>query len=126
MSVVDLVPFNDLRASNGITETVITPEIQKVLDENGYYMPKLINGKLCALMNYMFTTGVVVNISEYSYERRYCYHHQIEALLAIEAYEDLTQHAPGGWIKCKGAYMGQPIDCLNPLFCEDENGDSTS
>ncbi|MET0980102.1 MAG: hypothetical protein ABWX90_02500 [Candidatus Saccharimonadales bacterium] len=119
MSVADLVfPFNDSRLSNGITESVITPEIQKVLDENGYYMPKLINGQLCALMNYMFTTGIVVNISEYSYERRYCYHHPVEALLAMEVYEDVTQHAPGDWIKCKGAYMGQPIDCLNPKFCE--------
>jgi hypothetical protein len=120
MSVADLIQINDeLRASTATIENVITPEIQKVLDENGYYMPKLINGKLCALMNYMFTTGLVVNISEYSYERRYCFHHPVEALLAIEAYEDLTQHAPGDWIKCKGAYMGQPIDALNPKFCED-------
>ena len=126
MSVADLIRINEELHSNATIESVITPELQKILNENGYYMPKLINGKLCALMDYMFTTGIVVNITEYSYERRYCFQHTIEALLAIEVYEDLTQHAPGGWIKCKGAYMGQPIDCLNPKFCEDEYGYSTS
>mgnify|MGYP001600325592 CR=1 FL=1 len=115
MSVADLIQINtELREERFGNEVTITPELQKTLDENGYYLPKIISGKLCALSNYMFTTGLVVDIGDIGYERRYCFQHYVDALLAMDAYEDLTQHAPGDWIKCKGRFNGQPIDALNP------------
>lgn len=85
----------------------------KAAVENGYFSLKYIQGKLCGLQTYMYTCGLVVDIDEIGYERRYCYPSILSASLALDYYEDLDSHAGGAWIKCKGRFKGNPVDLLN-------------
>lgn len=94
----------------------IPESLKKALIENRYYMPKLIDGKLCALQDFFTTTGIVIGITDVGYERRYCYKSSVQAIVALSSYEDTSQHASGPWIKCKGRYNGELIDLLNPEF----------
>ncbi|MBW8466919.1 MAG: hypothetical protein K0M67_01540 [Thiobacillus sp.] len=81
--------------------------------EPSYSAFRRIDGVLCALNRFNFTTGLVVGLNTDHYERRYCYEHQHEALEALQAW-DGRGHPGGPWIKCKGA----GIDLLNPALCE--------
>lgn len=92
----------------------ITQEQKTILTTNGFFVPRFVSGKLCALHQYFSTVGLVVGIHDWGYERRYCYRDPLEALQALMQYEDETEHASGNWIKCKGQFNGVPIDLLNP------------
>lgn len=78
-------------------------------NSNGYRELRTLNGALCGLRDFLFTTGLVVNLSYESYERRYCFEHRADALNALLTW-DGRGHPDGPWIKCKGAW----IDLLNP------------
>ena len=78
---------------------------------NGYRDIRAVNGVLCAVHRFNFTTGLVVGLSLDGYRLRYCYEHAEDARAALLAW-DGADHPPGSWIKCKGA----GIDLLNPAF----------
>lgn len=94
----------------------IPDALRKYLEENGYYDLRLIQGQICGLQRYAFTVGIVVNINDISYERRYCYPDGVGANEAYAAYTDVAIHPTGPWIKLKGDYQGKPVDLLNPDF----------
>ncbi len=81
--------------------------------EPSYSAFRRIDGVLCALNRFNFTTGLVVGLHADHYERRYCYEHQHDAHEALQAW-DGRGHPGGPWIKCKGA----GIDLLNPALSE--------
>ena len=79
------------------------------LTANGYEKLCVLRGQICAVYDFIFTTGLVVNMGFESYERRYCFEHRKDALEALRVW-DGSDHPGGPWIKCKGA----GIDLLNP------------
>lgn len=96
-------------------------EQKRVLKENPeYFQPKIVGGVLCALRNYATTTAIVVNISEYSIERRYCYQNPADAVLALLDFEDVTKHPSRNWIKVKGSMNFRHIDEFNPKWLNDD------
>lgn len=84
------------------------------LEENGYFDMRVIDGQLCGLHRYAYTTGIVVGLTELSYERRYCYPLHREAVAAFEAMTTVDKHPDGPWVKVKGRFKGELLDDLNP------------
>jgi hypothetical protein len=70
---------------------------------------------ICGIREFMFTSGLCVGLTDDGPGRRYCYDHYPDALAALKEW-DGTGHPGGPWIKCKGTYLGEPIDLLNPEF----------
>jgi len=73
------------------------------LKSEGYYEIKEINSKgICGLMDFMFTTGLVIGMDRMGYFGRYCYKTRQEALNALNSW-DGSGDPPGNWIKYKGS-----------------------
>lgn len=61
-----------------------------------------INSKgICGLMDFMFTTGLIIGMDKIGYFGRYCYKTRQEALDALNSW-DGSGDPPGSWIKYKG------------------------
>ena len=98
---------------------ILTPEVSNRLTREGYYMLKEMNGVIYGLYDFIFTTGLVVNINPVldiwsdQYEYRYCYPKEKlrECILALHIW-DGKDDPTGPWIKQKGP----GIDRLNPQF----------
>lgn len=101
----------------------LTPEIKKILENDGYTHLREVDGVICGLQRFMYTLGLMVNIhmedifgKEYStYEYRFCYPYEKaeEAVLALSVYK-YGEDPILGWIKQKGAC----IDRTNPILKE--------
>lgn len=72
------------------------------LKSEGYTDLKIINGKICGIHRFIFTTGLVVGLDEIGYEGRYCYETKSEALTDLESW-DGNGDPSGDWIKYKGS-----------------------
>lgn len=82
------------------------------LADNGYtHFKEMPDGSLCALLQFTFTWGLMVGLTEFGYARRYCFEHFQDAYAALQSW-DGQGHPGGNWIKCKG--LG--VDMLNPNF----------
>lgn len=89
--------------------------LKEFLEENGYtHLKKQEDGSYTGLMEYMFTTGLMVGLTENTYKVRYCYEHFEDAFKALQDYTNTNEDPLGPWIKAKG--LGQ--DRLNPLWCD--------
>lgn len=89
-------------------------ELNKFLEEQGYTDLIELNGELCGIMKFLFTTGLIVGLTRYGYRVRFCYEFTNEARVALERW-DGVHYPPGNWIKAKGTdEYGQYIDELNP------------
>lgn len=87
----------------------IPPEQAETLGyENCRCLP---DGRTIGLQAFIFTTGLVVDISEAGYSHRYCYARREDAEHALLQW-DGTGHPGGPWIKRKGI----PGECSNPSF----------
>lgn len=93
-------------------EDGIAPRLSEALLRSGYTDLRVLQGQVCAVKQFNFTTAVVVGLDDVGYQRRYCYEHRVDAEAALVAWDGL-EHPSGPWIKCKGA----GIDLLNPNFC---------
>lgn len=66
--------------------------------------PREIDGKLCCLQHFIFTTGLLVGVTfdgmTYNYEARYCYATVVDALGALIRW-DGQGDPPGPWVKEK-------------------------
>jgi len=87
--------------------------IESICKENNYTHLRNINGAWCALHQFMFTTGLIVDIGKWAYVKRYCYEHSADAAAALAEW-DGNDHPSGPWIKCKGTINGEYVDLLNP------------
>ncbi len=97
---------------------MISERMQKVLDENGYFEAREIEGHgICALEWFCYTVGIGCGIDETGRRYRYCYHNLLEAITAFQEWNG-QGHPPGQWIKRKGG--GE--DLRNPeTMTEEEN-----
>jgi hypothetical protein len=82
---------------------------------NGYENVTKINNKWCGLIRLAFTSGLVVGLNQYGYERRYCFHTWSEALESLLVWDGID-HPSGNWIKCKGTYKDFCGDIPNPNY----------
>lgn len=77
-------------------------DIIKYLKSEGYSEIREINSKgICGLMDFIFTTGLVIGMNEIGYFGRYCYKTRQEALDALNKW-DGSGDPSGNWIKYKG------------------------
>ena len=91
-------------------------DIIKYLKSEGYYEIRKIEGKgICGLMDFIFTTGLVIAMDEMGYFGRYCYKTRQEALDALN-YWDGFGDPPGNWIKYNG-YGGERENPNNISGC---------
>jgi hypothetical protein len=95
---------------------VASEEIFPGLEEQGYFNVRVIDEVTCSLMRFMYTVAIVIDMSPFTYGRRYCYEKQVDAESAFAVYTDTTTHPTGPWIKCKGIMNGSPVDMLNPTL----------
>lgn len=87
----------------------------KNFEEDGFYNLKYVDGKICGMQDYLFTTAIVVGISENGYARRYCYPKFEDALKAFLIFDSLQNHPEGNWVKVKGSSNdGTSLDEINP------------
>jgi hypothetical protein len=81
---------------------MLTAEFKKQLEDMGYHhIVEFPNKGICALFNFIYTTGLVIGIDEYSYQGRYCYSHPVHAIKALKKWDGVGD-PPGDWIKYKG------------------------
>lgn len=76
-----------------------------------------INGVECGILRFLFTWGLVVDITETGegeiFEYRFCFEHYEDALESLNSWNG--EGLPGGpWIKQKGLVNSVPTDRLNP------------
>ena len=76
-------------------------ELIEYLKKEDYTHFKVINGQLCALRRFMFTTGLVVGLDRIGYDGRYCYESHADAISALKDWHGVGDPS-GGWIKYKG------------------------
>jgi hypothetical protein len=64
----------------------------------------MCGGRVCAVMPFMFTAGLLVDYSSdgqtYDYSARYCYENKFDALLALAMWNGLGD-PPLNWVKEK-------------------------
>jgi hypothetical protein len=85
------------------------------LHDLGYTHLREINGQVCGLHKFAYTTGLMVDLHELGYELRYCFEKQEDAAAALAKW-DGRGHPDGPWIKCKGRLNGVGVDLLNPAL----------
>jgi hypothetical protein len=84
--------------------------LMEYLKKQGYTELTDINGFLCGIKRFAFTTGLMVGLDSMGYKGRYCYHTYNEALEALLTW-DGKGHPEGNWIKYKGE-----IEVSNPNY----------
>lgn len=90
------------------------PRWLNTLAIEGYTDLTVIEGKLCGLQPFVFTTGLMVGIEPMGYNHRYCFEFEHDARNALAAWTG-DGHPGGPWIKMKG--IG--VDLLNPALGAD-------
>jgi hypothetical protein len=71
------------------------------LAREGYRPVRVLpSGVVIGVMPQLYTTGLFVGLNEFSWKRRYCYEHQVEAVIAFVSW-DGEGDPPGPWIKEK-------------------------
>lgn len=76
------------------------------------------SGEIVGLMSFLFTTGLVVGISDSGdYRTRFCYAKPLDAFNALRAWDGVGD-PPGVWIKEKGV----GVDRRNPTLAETFRG----
>lgn len=89
----------------------LTPQLKTYLENQGYCNLKEIPGRgICGLSNFMFTTGIIYGMTNWTYKGRYCYGTAAEAETALKHWTG-EGHPPGLWIKHKG----DGVEESNPL-----------
>lgn len=63
---------------------------------------RVIEGQVVAVAKFLYTWGLLLDVTEESYSGRYCYASFDDAMFAMENW-DGTGDPPGPWIKYKGA-----------------------
>lgn len=76
-------------------------ELIEYLKKEEYTNLKYINGVLCGIRRFIFTTGLVVGLNRIGYDGRYCYESHADAVAALEKW-DMNGDPDGDWIKYKG------------------------
>jgi hypothetical protein len=75
--------------------------IQYLQTEGYYEFRKVPNHGICALRNFIFTTGIIIGLNPNSYYGRYCYPYQHEASNSLKEWDGIGD-PKGDWLKYKG------------------------
>lgn len=97
----------------------VSEGVKHVLRTCPYFDVHIIDGKVCALMHFAFTVGLVINMDEHAYSHRYCYDGLLDAradLMEMVAKNDCSYDPDGPWIKCKGYNRDYRNPKLNDPF----------
>ena len=87
---------------------VIDKDTEEFFKNQGYSCIRLMpNGQIYGVQKFLFTYGLMINLSFVGYERRYCYQREVAAATALVMW-DGEGDPPGLWIKEK------PSDRLGP------------
>lgn len=91
----------------------LTPEETHLCQDNSYHSPVVIDNQLCALHIFFATVGIVVGITDTGYQRRYCFQEFQDAAraLAMWARHPHREHPGMSWIKLKGVFNSQAVNC---------------
>lgn len=94
------------------TRALTTEEIH-LCQDNSYHSPVVINNQLCALHIFFATVGIVVDITDTGYERRYCFQEFQDATRALATWAQYPhrEHPGMSWIKLKGVFNSQSVNC---------------
>ena len=76
-------------------------DIIKFLEAEGFTHIRVINGRICGIKRFIFTTGLVIGLDEIGYLGRYCYENRSDAIDALREW-DGSGDPSGNWIKYKG------------------------
>lgn len=88
---------------------------KEALERDGYMYIKEVPGRgVCALRRFVFTVGLIYNITWIGYEGRYCYSQLNHAVHALDTWTGDGDPPDDDWIKHKGE-----TEYSNPL--KDEN-----
>ena len=83
-------------------------DLLEKLAREGYRPVRVLpSGVVIGVLRQLYTTGLFVGLNKFTYERRYCYEHQVDAVAAFISW-DGAGDPPGMWIKEK------PSDRLGP------------
>jgi len=90
------------------------------LEDQGYTnIVDLPSGEQAGLFKFLFTTGLVVGLTEHGYRIRFCFKFTHEALKALKSWDGVG-YPPGNWIKAKGNdEYGRWVDDPNPNGIEE-------
>ena len=81
---------------------MLTEDLKVYLESQGYRsLRELPDGTIIGVCRQMFTTGLFVGLTSFSYSHRYCYELWNDATKACRMW-DGTGDPPGPWIKLKG------------------------
>lgn len=76
-----------------------TEDILKLCPAFGYHNARALpDGTIIAVCPMLFTTALIVGISEIGYERRYCYERDVDAFVAANTWDGIGD-PPGDWVK---------------------------
>lgn len=98
----------------------VDKSLLSMLSKDRYENFKIVNGMLCATMQFLTTRAIVCDLHKWGYEHRYCYQDHNEADSALAIWKTGENYAPGNWIKLKGVKDERPVDTLNPLWSNKE------
>lgn len=73
----------------------------KHLEAEGFTHIRVINGKICGIKRFIFTTGLVIGLDDVGYVGRYCYENHSDAVAALNEWNG-NGDPNGDWIKYKG------------------------
>jgi len=73
----------------------------KFFTDEGYQLPCKMHGKTVAVMQFIFTVGIVVGMDDTGYECRYCYGSLAEAYIAYATWLKTGTDEPANYIKRK-------------------------
>ena len=77
-------------------------EMREILEHEGYVgVRQMKNGQWVGVCKMLYTYGLVIGLDETGYDRRYCYEHLTDAMVAAVCYEGIGDPI-GPWIKMKG------------------------
>lgn len=88
--------------SSSQTAPIAPKDICEVFEAMGYQQVRVLpDGRVIGLMSFLFTVGLVVDLTSEGYHHRYCYPDHQSGAAAIAIW-DGTGDPPGPWIKRKG------------------------
>lgn len=123
LTIIDALPvlslINKFKQNN--SDLIIPDNLIKICEENGYDTPVMTkNYGLIAINKFAFTWGILIDIDETGYNRRYCYNSisnavlGFKSLIIMDEFNDKSQilfDPPDPfWIKRKG----HPREITNP------------
>jgi hypothetical protein len=71
----------------------------KFFQEQGYEEIHEVSGTIRGITRFLFTHGIVAELHEYGYERRWCYPTKQEAIDALNAWISSDDEEPDHWLR---------------------------